>query len=573
MLKKCLFMFKWMILIYVVLGFLVQFFIAFGIRTFQELVDKVVLSVSFNDVASYIVLYGALLAGAVIVNYLLEYPHTYLSNSILEKLKVMALSKVSKIDYSAYQNIGTGEMIKVIENGASAGMNIIHSFYLRILHELLPTIIFSLFFISLYNLNAMLIIAAGYVVIFFLNNLLLRMLYQIKSSLLESQEKMSKYSIRGFMELVVFRLNKRYEKEIRRLHNKADDIVKKSTQIRMIHESFFSIFALLVNIIKIFVLVYGVKSVLSGESSIGVIIALIMLIDQVYTPIAIFNVLYVDYKLNRVTYTRFEEFLNAPEDLNLEKGREVKSLNGNIEFKNVDFSYGDSRQLSNITFSVKQGSYIAIVGLSGSGKSTIIKLMLGLLKKKSGHVLYDGIDIDEIKLNSLYDHVSYISQEAPIFDTTIRENIVFDNEIADDQIYGILERVHLKEKVVSFPNRLDTMVGERGLKLSGGERQRLAFARIIAQQRNIVILDEPVSALDNITEKSIMNSMLKMFTGKTLIVIAHRLHFIKHVDKILLVKDGQIVDEGDFEYLINSSVYFQELWNRGVQNKSESNDC
>lgn len=566
-------MFKWMILMYIVLGFLVQFFIAFGIRTFQELIDKVVLSVSFNDVASYIVLYGALLAGAVIFNYLLEYPQTYLSNSILEKLKVMALSKVSKIDYSAYQNIGTGEMIKVIENGASAGMNIIHSFYLRILHELLPTIIFSLFFISIYNLNAMLIIAAGYVVIFFINNLLLRLLYQIKSSLLESQEKMSKYSIRGFMELVVFRLNKRYEKEIRLLHDKADDIVKKSTQIRMIHESFFSIFALLVNIIKVIVLVHGVKNVLSGESSIGVIIALIMLIDQVYTPIAIFNVLYVDYKLNRVTYTRFEEFLNAPEDLNLEKGREVKSLKGNIEFTNVDFSYGDYRLLSNITFSVKQGNSIAIVGLSGSGKSTIIKLMLGLLKKKTGHILYDGLDIDEIKLNSLYDQVSYISQEAPIFDTTIRENIVFDNEIADDQIYEIMEMVHLKEKVLSFPNRLDTMVGERGMKLSGGERQRLAFARIIAQQRNIVILDEPVSALDNITEKSIMNGMLKMFTGKTLIVIAHRLHFIKDVDKILLVKEGEIVDEGDFEYLINSSVYFQELWNKEVQNKSESSDC
>jgi ATP-binding cassette subfamily B protein len=569
MLKKSIVFFKWTIFLYVLIGFLIQFLNAFGIKIFQEVLDKAVLADDFNDVASHIVLYGALLAGATILNYLIEYPHTFLSNSILEKLKIMALSKVSKIDYSAYQNIGTGEMIKVIENGASAGMNIIHSYYLRILHELFPTIIFSLVFISLYNMKIMLIIAAGYVVIFCFTNLLLRMLYRIKSSILESQEKMSKYSIRGFMELVVFRLNKRYEKEIVRLNTTAGVIVKKSTQIRMIHELFFATFALLVNIIKVVVLVYGVKNILSGESSIGVTIALIMFIDQVYTPIAIFNVLYVDYKLNRVTYSRFEIFLNAPEDMNLETGRKVTTLKGNIEFKDVTFDYGNSRLLSNVCFSINQGSSVAIVGLSGSGKSTIIKLMLGLLKKKSGNILFDGIDIDEIKLNSLYDHVSYISQEAPIFDTTIRGNIVFDNEMPDEHLYDILEKVRLKEKVLSLPNQLDTMVGERGMKLSGGERQRLAFGRIIAQQRNIVILDEPVSALDNITEKNIMDGILQMFSDKTLIIIAHRLHFIKDVDKILLVKDGEIVDEGDFEYLISNSRYFQQLWNKDIQNETE----
>ncbi len=564
MLKKCFVFFKWTILLYILMGFLVQFFNTLGIKIFQELLDKVVIAEGFNDIATLIILYGALLVGSTILNYLTEYPRTFLSNSILEKLKIMALSKVSNIDFSAYQNIGTGEMIKVIDNGASAGMNIIHSFYLRILHELFPTIIFSLFFISLYNMNIMLIIAAGYIIIFVFNNLLLRKLYRIKSSLIESQETISKYSIRGFMELVVFRLNKRYKKEIARLHNTAGDIVKKSTQIRMMHESFFAIFALLVNIIKVVVLVYGVKNIINGESSIGVIIALIMFIDQVYTPVAIFNVLYVDYKLNRVTYTRLEEFLNAPEDVNLDLGREVKTLEGNIEFKNVTFDYGSSKLLRNVSFSVKQGSAVAIVGLSGSGKSTIIKLMLGLLKKKTGNILFDGIDIDEIKLNSLYDHISYISQEAPIFDTTIRENIVFDNEMPDERLYEILEKVHLKEKVLSFEYQLDTMVGERGMKLSGGERQRLAFGRIIAQQRNIVILDEPVSALDNITEKSIMDSILKMFTNKTLIIIAHRLHFIKDVGKILLVKDGEIVDEGDFDYLISNSAYFQELWNKDL---------
>lgn len=183
--------------------------------------------------------------------------------------------------------------------------------------------------------------------------------------------------------------------------------------------------------------------------------------------------------------------------------------------------------------------------------------------------MIDGIDIDEIKLNSLYDHISYISQETPIFDTTIRENIIFDNKLPDEYVYEILENVHMKEKVLSFPNQLDTMVGERGMKLSGGERQLLAFGRIIAQQRNIVILYEPVSALDNITEKSIMDNVLQIFSNKTLIIIAHRLYAIKDVDKILLVKNGEIVDEGDFEYLSRHSFYFQELWSKEIHNNAD----
>jgi ATP-binding cassette subfamily B protein len=561
-------MFKWIILLYVALGFLAQFCSAFGIKTFQSLIDTAIQAGGLNEVLPDILLYGALLTGAVIAFYLSEYPDSCLSHGISEKLKVMALAKVSRIDYTAYQNIGTGEMIKVIENGASAGMSILHSFYLRIARELLPTVLFSLLFISFYDSKIMLAIAAGYVVIFLVNHVLLRALYGIKSSLLESQESMSKFSVRGFMELVTFRLNKRYAKEIARLHENADDIIRKSTRIRMIHELFFSIYALLVTFIKLFVLVFGVKSVLAGESSIGTIIALILFIDQVYTPIAIFNVLYVEYKLNRVAYTRFEAFLNAPEDRNLEKGTEMKTVKGSIEFRNVHFGYGDADVLKNVSFTVRPGSSVAIVGMSGSGKSTIVKLMLGLLKKRAGQILIDGVDIDEIRLNSLYDHVSYISQDAPVFDASIRENIAFDRDMTDEAIWGILDKVGLKEKVWSLPDRLDTLVGERGMKLSGGEKQLLAFARIMAQQRSIIILDEPVSALDNINEKRIMSRVLDLFAGKTLIVIAHRLQSIRDVDRILVVKDGQIADEGDFHQLMGGSDGFRELWSREMEDHS-----
>lgn len=565
MLKKSLAHLKWWICGYILLGFTIQLLSSLGIVVFQKILDKATMINSFGEISNLIMVYGILLAGVVILNYVDEYPSVYLSNSITERLKILALSKISKIDYQAYQDIGTGQMIKVIENGAAAGNSMIYSFFLKTLHELLPTLLFSLIFISFYDLRIMLVIAAGYVVVFLITNLLLKFLYAMKATILQEQEKMSRFSIRGFMELVVFRTNKRYEKEIDKLSQTARTIIHKNAQLQMIHEAFFAIFELFVTVIKVVVLIYGVKSIVAGDSTLGVVVALFMFIDKIYSPIAIFNVLFVDYRLNRVTYKRFEEFIHAPEDKNLERGEVITEIHGNIEFRDVSFDYGQVKILNNLSFSIARGMSVAIVGLSGGGKSTLIKLIVGLLKKDKGELLLDGKDIDEIQLDSYYDHISYLSQDTPIFDATIRDNIVFDEHtLSDEELYEILEKVHLIEKVSQLPDRLDTLVGEKGVKLSGGERQRLAFARIIAQKRNVLILDEPVSALDNITEQSLMETILQEFKDKTIIIVAHRLNFIKDVDKILVVDQGSVVGEGKFEDLIEHCEAFKALWSRKI---------
>ncbi|MEK4849188.1 ABC transporter ATP-binding protein [Paenibacillus sp. FSL H7-0756] len=563
MLKKCLVHLRGWAALYIGLGFAIQLLSSLGIVVFQKILDQAVAGTGFREILYGVVVYGILLGLNVLLNYADEYPSAYLSNSITERLKIMALSKISRMDYSAYQNMGTGQMIKVIENGAAAGNSILFSFVLHTLHELLPTILFSLLFISYYDTRIMLVIAGGYVVIFLLTNILLKVLYRIKESVLMQQEAMSRYGVRGFMELVVFRTNKKYAQEIGRLNRAAQQIIRQSAKLQMIHESFFALFELFITVIKVVVLLYGVKNVISGQASVGVMVALFMFIEKIYTPIAIFNVLFVGYKLNRVTYQRFEAFLNAPEDRNLEQGKALAQLQGSIEFKDVSFSYGEVQVLDRLSFSVAPGTSVALVGLSGSGKSTVIKLITGLLKKNSGQLLVDGTDIDELSLDSYYDHISYLSQDSPIFDTTIRGNMVFEQDVPDEELYAVLDKVHLKEKVLSLPEKLETRVGERGLKLSGGERQRLAFARAILQQRNLIILDEPVSALDNITERSLMETVFAEFRHKTVIIIAHRLNFISGVDQILVMEQGRLAGEGDFDSLIRDCPSFRTLWNNG----------
>lgn len=564
MLKSSVFAFKKLILLYIGLGFALQFFSAYSVQTFQRLLDSVSASAGLGELRGLLILYGALLAACAVLNYVLEYPETALPKGIAERLKLLALGRISRMDYRAYGNLGTGELIQTIDNGARAGSGIVHGFYLRIFSELLPTLVFSMLFIGLYSPRIMWVIAGGYLIVFLLTRLLLRFLYSVKESLLISQEKLSRYSVRGFMELVVFRLNRRYKREIEKLTGTAEDIVRKNVQIRMIHESFFALFELLVIAVKIAVLAIGITDITAGRSTIGITLALLLLIDKVYSPIAIFNVIYVDYKLDRLAYDRFERHMDAPSDSNLEQGVDVARIKGEIVFEKVSFGYGGDQPnlLRNVSFSLPAGSSTAIVGLSGSGKSTLVKLLLGLLKKNSGRLTIDGTDIDGIKLDSLYAHLSYISQDAPVFDDTLRGNLAFDEAIEDAQLYEVLDDALLGDQVRSLPQGLDTPVGERGMKLSGGEKQRLAFARVLAQSRDMVVLDEPVSALDNISERRIMETVSERFRGRTLIVVAHRLHAIRQVDRILLMRGGELVDQGRFEELLERSAYFRELWSK-----------
>jgi ATP-binding cassette subfamily B protein len=255
-----------------------------------------------------------------------------------------------------------------------------------------------------------------------------------------------------------------------------------------------------------------------------------------------------------------EQFINMPEDKNLYDGQKITNLSGDIKFSNVNFQYDHTKVLSNISFHIKKGTSIALVGESGGGKSTIIKLVLGLLKKTDGNIEFDGIDIDKIELDSLYDSISYISQESPIFDASIRENIVFDENRSDEELFQILGLVNLSEKVKQLPEGLNTIVGERGHLLSGGERQRLAVARVIAQNKNIIVLDEPVSALDCLNEANIMEQLITIFADKVVIIVAHRLQYIKDVDQIIVIKDGSVIATGNFSTLIKTCLYFVEIW-------------
>lgn len=202
------------------------------------------------------------------------------------------------------------------------------------------------------------------------------------------------------------------------------------------------------------------------------------MIDNAYTPIAIFNVIYVQYKLNKTAWQRFAELLDLKEDTQLEQGTDFAAPLHKIHVEDLSFSYENKEVLQSVTLTMKRGEKIAFVGESGSGKSTLAKILVGLLKYDKGNILFDDEPLKNISLDSLYEKVSYFSQDTPVFDGTIKENLVFDNEVSEDDILICLEKMRLSSMFAALDKGAETRIGEKGTCLSGGEKQRLALARL-----------------------------------------------------------------------------------------------
>ena len=547
------------VFVYIGLGIFNAFMANYKADYFQKVIDGLAeRTLTFAGVVTY----GFILLINYCMNYLDNYPDKKLEQGNYLDFKLLSLGKISTVDYIEYQKIGTGKRVQRIENGSSAGRNVVFNFWLYLIRNLIPTIVFSVYFIWKIDKKVTHVLFAGYMFIFIITNILLNFLYKIKEKILDSEEMLNHYLVRGFMEMVVFRISRQFPNEIKKTHDAKEDIVSSKIKMYMIHEAFFTIFVLFVAMLDIGILFYAWKT---QNITVGSVVALITLIENAYTPIAVFNVIYVQYKLDKESYNRLKQFLDLKDDNQLKNGNIINTDVGEISIKNLSFRYEERKIIDDLSLSVKKGEKIAFVGESGSGKSTLIKILLGLLKYNQGEVRLGDMELSELCLNDLYDKVSYISQDAPVFDGTIKENLVFDKDVTGEQMVDALNKVQLSYLVESLEKGLDTEIGEKGTCLSGGEKQRLALARLWFENPELVILDEATSAMDNLTEENVMKSVIQKVKDKTVIAVVHRLNFISNFDRIVVFREGKIVEQGTFEELLHTHSYFMDLYNARVQ--------
>ncbi len=351
-----------------------------------------------------------------------------------------------------------------------------------------------------------------------------------------------------------------FEKESEFYKNQSLGLVK-------VNALFSPLMLILIGLSTILGIYVGGKQVIAGTLSVGNIAEFIIYIYLLTWPVA--SIGYVTSMIQRaaVSQKRLNEFLSIqPEIFSPENG--IKEIDGAIEFKNVSFIYPHSgiRALNNVSFTINKGQSLAILGKTGSGKSTVANLLTRMYDTTSGEVLIDQRNINQFDLGSLRNQIGYVPQEVFLFSDSISNNISFGLSEPEKNNICLVEQAakdaSIYESIMAFPEKFQTRIGERGITLSGGQKQRLSIARAIIKSPKILIFDDCLSAVDTETEQEILSNLKRLMHGRTSVIISHRVSTVKNADTILVLNDGNIVEEGNHSTLLAKNGYYMLLYEK-----------
>ena len=320
------------------------------------------------------------------------------------------------------------------------------------------------------------------------------------------------------------------------------------------------------------IMLYGGYRIIDGRMSGGSLFSFLAALISLYTPVKRLASYYSSIQQGLAAAERIYDILDQPvEILELPGAKPLGPLRKHLEFKDVFFSYGEKSVLSDINFRVEAGQVMALVGMSGAGKTTLVNLIPRFYEVTSGAITIDGADIREVSLRSLRSQISIVTQQSILFNDTFRNNIAYgDISKSDDDIIAAAKAANAYDFIMKLPRRFDTNVGEQGVRLSGGERQRICIARALLKDAPILILDEATSSLDSDSELEVQKALENLMAGRTTLVIAHRLSTVQNADCILALADGKIVEKGRHSDLIATGGEYSRLYQLQFQQFSNA---
>ncbi|APG64298.1 ABC transporter [Tenacibaculum todarodis] len=349
----------------------------------------------------------------------------------------------------------------------------------------------------------------------------------------------------------------------------ADQSKEKNISLYKVQALFFPLMVLLIGVSNLIVIYIGGKQYIEGEIQIGVIAAFVLYVNILTWPVAIVGWVTSMVQQAEASQQRINEFLEQVPEIknNTTQRTEVK---GNIEFKNVSLTYDDTNitALKDVSFTVKSGETVAILGNTGSGKSSIVNLVSRLYDTTNGSILLDNTPIQDCNLDDVRNQIGFVPQDPFLFSDTIENNIKFGKEDAtEEEIIEAAKNAVIHNNIIEFKDGYKTILGERGVTLSGGQKQRTSIARAIIKNPKILVFDDCLSAVDTETEEKILSNLEKVSKNKTTFIISHRVSSAKNADKIIVLDEGKIVQQGTHNQLITTEGYYKELYEQQLLEK------
>ncbi|MFC4816702.1 MULTISPECIES: ABC transporter ATP-binding protein [unclassified Flavobacterium] len=357
------------------------------------------------------------------------------------------------------------------------------------------------------------------------------------------------------------------QSEFEKLSNESN---QKSLELAKVQAFFGPLMLLLIGISNLLVIAMGGFMYSNGSiDKIAVIAEFIIYINMLVWPVTSIGWVSSLVQEAEASQKRLNEFLSIQPEITNENQAPM-SISGHLTFKNVSLTYEDTniKALDNVSFEVKKGETLAVIGRTGSGKSTLLSLIGRLYDPTEGQIELDGIDLRKVNLKALRNSTGTVPQDAFLFSETIKNNIMFGKDDAsDDEVLQAAKYAAVHENIIAFKDGYDTILGERGITLSGGQKQRVSIARALIKKPEILLLDDCLSAVDTETEEEILNNLEVVCKGKTTIIVSHRVSSAKNADKIIILEDGKIIQQGTHNQLVNQEGYYKELYLKQIAEK------
>lgn len=498
----------------------------------------------------------------IVMSRLIEFD---LKNEVFEHYQTLPLS--------FYRRNNTGDLMNRISEDVSRvrmylGPAIMYGLTLITLFLMLIPIMFSISVkLTWYALSPLPLLSLS---IFLVNNIIERRSEEIQ----RHQSKLSTFVQEAFSGIRVLKSFNREEESVDKFEKATDAYKHQSLKLTKMQSLFFPIIMGLVGISTILTVYAGSTEVINGNLTFGNIAEFIIYVNLLTWPVTSLGWTSSLVQRAEASQKRINEFLNTKTNITSERDL-VREINGKVEFRNVTFTYPDTgiRALKNISFTINPGESLAIIGTTGSGKSTVSNLVSRLYDVREGEIRIDDIPIRDYNLTSLRSQIGYVPQDVFLFSDTIFSNIGFGIKNPDrEKIVQAAKDADVYHNIMEFPQGFETRVGERGITLSGGQKQRVSIARAVVREPKILMLDDALSAVDTKTENNILNSMRRIMNGRTTIIISHRVSSAKLANRILVLVDGLVVEEGTHESLIEQNGFYKDLYEKQVQMEEESRE-